>query len=68
MMQVATVFMGLFAIMNPIANTPIFLSLTSGDDPATKRKIARRALVLTFVIVLSFVVLIRKVRPVEVVG
>lgn len=49
--QAATVFMGLFAIMNPIANTPIFLSLTSGDDPATKRKIALRALVLTFVLV-----------------
>ncbi|MBW1863879.1 MAG: MarC family protein, partial [Deltaproteobacteria bacterium] len=28
--QAATVFMGFFAIMNPIANTPIFLGLTDG--------------------------------------
>lgn len=30
---------GYFAIMNPIANTPIFLSLTTGDDEATKKKL-----------------------------
>ena len=27
-----SVFMGFFAIMNPIANTPVFLGLTAGDD------------------------------------
>jgi multiple antibiotic resistance protein len=30
-----TVFMGFFAIMNPIANTPIFLSLTADDSAAS---------------------------------
>jgi len=47
----ATVFMGFFAIMNPIANTSIFLGLTAGDDAATKRQVARNALLLAFVII-----------------
>jgi multiple antibiotic resistance protein len=51
-----TVFMGFFAIMNPIANTPVFLGLTSDDDAATRRAVARRALVLTFVIIAVFCV------------
>jgi multiple antibiotic resistance protein len=50
----ATVFMGFFAIMNPIANTPVFIGLTSGDDDATKRVVARNALLLTFVIIVVF--------------
>jgi multiple antibiotic resistance protein len=49
-----TVFMGFFAIMNPIANTPIFLGLTTDDPPAVRRKIAARALLLTFVIIVLF--------------
>ena len=49
-----SVFMGFFAIMNPIANTPVFLGLTAGDDPATQRKIAARALIVSFVIILVF--------------
>jgi multiple antibiotic resistance protein len=51
-----TVFMGLFAIMNPIANVPIFLGLTDGDDAATRRKVAARSLALAFVIVAVFAV------------
>ncbi|MGD8375304.1 MAG: MarC family protein [Acidobacteriota bacterium] len=38
-----TVFMGFFAIMNPVANPPVFLDLTAGDDAATRRKVAIRA-------------------------
>ncbi|QBR01095.1 MarC family protein [Paraburkholderia pallida] len=34
------VFSAMFAIMNPIANVPVFLSLTEGASDATKRKIA----------------------------
>jgi multiple antibiotic resistance protein len=49
-----SVFMGLFAIMNPIANTPVFLGLTAGDDENTRRKIAVKALTLAFVIILIF--------------
>lgn len=34
------VFAALFAIMNPIANLPVFLSLTSGMDEAEQRRTA----------------------------
>jgi multiple antibiotic resistance protein len=47
-----SVFMAFFAIMNPIANTPIFLGLTAGDEKAIKRKIASQSLTLSFLIVL----------------
>ena len=49
-----SVFMGFFAIMNPIANTPVFLGLTSEDNPADRRKIAAKALMLSFVIIVVF--------------
>jgi multiple antibiotic resistance protein len=51
-----TVFMGFFAIMNPIANTPIFLGVTEGDDAAVRRAVAGRALLVTFLIILVFTV------------
>ena len=35
---------GYFAIMNPIANTPVFISLTQEDDVATKKAVARNSL------------------------
>jgi len=49
-----TVFMGFFAIMNPIANVPIFLSLTADDDPQTTKTVAKRSLILAFLIVVIF--------------
>lgn len=52
-----TVFMGFLAIMNPIANVPIFLGLTSDDDRQTAAAIAFRSLLLAFVIVCLFSVL-----------
>jgi multiple antibiotic resistance protein len=51
-----TVFMGFFAIMNPIANTPIFLGLVEGEDKETKRKIAKRASITAFIIVVTFII------------
>ncbi len=48
--------MGFFAIMNPIANVPIFLGLTSDDDEQTTAAIALRSLTLAFLIVTSFAV------------
>lgn len=51
-----SVFMGFFAIMNPIANTPVFLGLTAGDELAVRRKVAIRALTVAFVIILVFAV------------
>jgi multiple antibiotic resistance protein len=52
-----TVLFGFLAIMNPIANTPIFIGLTEGDDNLIKKKVAFRALFLTFVIILAFILL-----------
>jgi len=48
---------GYFAIMNPIANTPVFMSLTDGDDVATKKTVARNSILFAFVLiaVLSFI-------------
>ena len=40
MIHAATVFMGFFAIMNPIANVPIFLGLTDDDDEQTAAAVA----------------------------
>jgi multiple antibiotic resistance protein len=42
-----------FAMCNPIANTPIFISMTTGDDAATKRAVARRAVIVAFVIAVA---------------
>ncbi|WP_419211746.1 MarC family protein [Maribacter sp. X9] len=52
-----TVFTGFFAIMNPISNMPIFLSLLEGADEETKRRINKKALLIAFTIVCVFVIL-----------
>ncbi|MDD3078667.1 MAG: MarC family protein [Paludibacter sp.] len=52
-----TVFTGFFAIMNPIANTPIFLGLVDNKDEETKRKIARTSTLTAFIIVFAFIIL-----------
>ena len=52
-----TVFLGFFAIMNPVANTPIFLSLTEGESSQEKKKIAYLAVLIAFIIVLIFSIL-----------
>lgn len=57
LLHAATVFMGFLAIMNPIANTSIFISLTAGDDVGTKRAVARNSLLLSFFIVAVVAVL-----------
>jgi multiple antibiotic resistance protein len=54
LIHAVTVFMGFFAIMNPIANVPIFLGLTSGDDKQTTATVALRSLTLAFIIVTLF--------------
>lgn len=46
--------MGFFAIMNPIANTSVFLALTAEDDRGARRRIAAKALILSFVIIVVF--------------
>ena len=51
-----TVFVSFFAIMNPIANTPIFLGLVEGESKESKKKIARTATITAFLIVVSFII------------
>lgn len=50
-----TVFMGFFAIMNPIANTPIFLGLVDGYSKERKKQIAKTATITAFIIVVAFI-------------
>ena len=52
-----TVFTGFFAIMNPIANTPIFMGLVTDADEKEKKRIARLSTLTAFIIVASFVIL-----------
>ncbi len=52
--QLIAVFIGFFAIMNPIANTAAFAGLVGEKSRAEQRKIATKALLLTFFIILSF--------------
>ncbi|GHD38191.1 MarC family protein [Halioglobus pacificus] len=52
--HVLSVFMGFFAIMNPIANTPVFLGLTDGQSAAQRKRTATRALLLSLVIIVVF--------------
>jgi len=52
--QALTVFMAFFAIMNPIANVPVFLGLTSGNDEQTTRSVALRSLLFAFAVVVVF--------------
>ncbi len=51
-----SVFMGFFAIMNPIANTPIFLGLTSDLSPTAQRRAAAQSTLLAFAIVTVFTI------------
>lgn len=51
-----TVFMAFFAIMNPIANTPIFLGLVDGENKERKKKIAKTASITAFIIVVAFII------------
>lgn len=49
-----TVFMGFFAIMNPIANTAVFTGLTASQSPHEKKRTAIKALTAAFFIVAAF--------------
>ena len=52
-----TVFMAFFAIMNPIANIPIFVKLTEGQDEKKKKEIAKTSNIIAFLIVLAFILI-----------
>jgi multiple antibiotic resistance protein len=50
-----TVFVGFFAIMNPIAGVPVFLSMVEGADEKEKRLISKKATTVAFIIILCFI-------------
>lgn len=49
-----TAFMGFFAVMNPIANTAVFVGLTGSLAAATQRKVAFQAILSAFLIIAVF--------------
>ena len=49
-----TVFMGFFAILNPVGNLPVFIAMVSDFDRKTQRKVALRAVIVAFVIIAIF--------------
>lgn len=52
-----TVFIGFFAIMNPITNTTIFVEMVEGYSSKEKNIIARKASITAFLIVVVFALL-----------
>lgn len=52
-----TVFMGFFAMMNPIANTAVFVGLTGSQNASQRRNTAIKALTTAFFIVATFCLL-----------
>ena len=55
--QTLSVLMGLFAVMNPIANTPIFLGLTEDDSKDVRKQVAAKSVLTAFAIVAVFALL-----------
>jgi len=53
-LHTATVFMGFFAMMNPIGNLPVYLGMVQEYSKAEQRKIALKALFSAFVIIAVF--------------
>jgi len=51
-----TVFMGFFAMLNPIGNIPIFLGMVKDFDKTTQDKVAWRAVVAAFIIISIFAI------------
>jgi multiple antibiotic resistance protein len=49
-----TVFLGFFAILNPIGNTPLFLLMIGNADQKTIKKTAFRAVLVAFIIITIF--------------
>ncbi|MDD4645548.1 MAG: MarC family protein [Bacteroidales bacterium] len=49
-----TVFLGFFAMLNPIGNTPVFISMVGEADKAIMKKVARRAVFTAFIIIAIF--------------
>jgi len=51
------VFLSFFAIMNPIANTAVFVTLAGHEEKSEQKKIAFKAVMIAFFVILLFAVL-----------
>jgi len=49
-----TVFMGFFAMLNPVGNLPVFLGMVQEFDDKTQKRVARRAVIAAFIIISVF--------------
>jgi multiple antibiotic resistance protein len=49
-----TVFMGFFAMLNPIGNLPVFLGLVQDFDADTQKKVAFKGVLVAFIIITIF--------------
>ena len=49
-----TVFMGFFAMLNPIGNIPVFLGMVQDFDKKTQNRVALRATITAFTIITIF--------------
>ena len=52
-----TVFVGFFAVMNPLTKTPVFMSLTQGVSVEKQHRVARKAGLAAFIILVCFILL-----------
>jgi multiple antibiotic resistance protein len=50
----STVFLGFFAMLNPIGNTPVFLTMVGVADKRIIKRVAYRAVVTAFIIIAIF--------------
>ncbi|MFA8298532.1 MAG: MarC family protein [Hyphomicrobiales bacterium] len=53
---IISTFTAFFAIMNPIANTPIYIGLTKDLTLQNRRKVARQSVIIAFIIVAIFAI------------
>jgi multiple antibiotic resistance protein len=51
---IPTVFLGFFAMLNPIGNTPVFLSMVGDADRKTIKRVAFRTVLTAFLIIALF--------------
>ncbi|MBN1142938.1 MAG: MarC family protein [Bacteroidales bacterium] len=51
---ISTVFLGFFAILNPIGNTPVFMSMVGDADRGIIKKVAFKSVLVAFVIITLF--------------
>ncbi len=51
---ISTVFIGFFAILNPIGNTPVFMSMVGDADRGIIKRVAFKSVMVAFVIITIF--------------